>query len=125
MFTQAHKNSRIQNWLVNTAITSEVFSGSRHAAAITHKKRVVSTGINRKKTHPLMLEYGRNDESIYLHAEIDAIVKAINMHGVEFLKDCSLYVLRISRAEEIMPSKPCKGCQKAIKAFGIKNVYYT
>lgn len=125
MFVRAHKNNRIESWLINTAVSNEVFSGSRHAAAIVHKKRVVSTGTNRKKTHPLMLEYGRNDKSIFLHAEIDAIVKAINMHGVEFLKDCSLYVLRISKDEKLMPSKPCKGCQRAIKAFGIKNVYYT
>ena len=98
---------------------------SRHAAAICYKGAVLSYGVNSYKTHPMMLLYGKNEESIFLHAEIDALVRAISGYGADLLKDCSLYVLRLNKKGEVAPSCPCSGCQKAIEAFQIKKVYHT
>lgn len=117
----------IQLWerLYSEAHKADMVRSSRHSAAIVLKGQIISIGHNKYKTHPIMLKYGKNDKSIYLHAEIDAIVKAINNHGVEVLKKCHLYVLRINKMGQIDKSCPCSGCQRAIEAFQIKKVCYT
>lgn len=97
---------------------------SRHSALIVDDKgRVVSIGVNKYKTHPIMLQYQRNEESIYLHAEMDAIVKG--MRTRDSFEGCKMYILRLNKKNEICCSKPCSGCEKALKAFGFKEVYWT
>lgn len=84
------------------------------------------TGNNKYKSHPLMQEFNPDNlEKIYLHAEIDCIIRGINLFGVEWLKECSLYVLRIRKDGKIGNSKPCKGCMRAIEAFDIGEVKWT
>lgn len=73
----------------------------------------------------MMARYQPNDKRIYLHAEMDAIIRTINNHGVEILKECDLHVIRLTKGNKLGMSKPCPGCQEAIKAFGIKNVYWS
>ena len=102
---------------------------SKIAAAIVHKGEIISVGICRYKTHPLMREWGKNNESIYLHAEVDAIIKAMK-RGVP-LNKCVLYVVRVKRPSSFSDqwvdglAKPCLGCAKAIVSVGIKQVIYT
>jgi deoxycytidylate deaminase len=99
---------------------------SRHCAAILDGKKILTLGVNRYKTHPIMLKYGRNEDSIYLHAEMDAIVKYSRMWAdTSELSDCSIYVIRINKRGELMPSCPCEGCMKAIKAFEFKEVHWS
>lgn len=98
---------------------------SRHSAAIVWKGKIIGVGINKKKTHPMMIKYGDKPHKVYLHAEIDAIIHAINKHGSEILKESSLYVVRTNRKGAPMNSKPCNCCQKAIEAFGIKEVFHS
>ncbi len=73
----------------------------------------------------MMAKYTNHEHKIYLHAEISAIVKCISKYGNEILPECSLYVMRISRGNNVSLSKPCETCQKVIDAFGIKKVYWT
>lgn len=65
----------------------------------------------------------------YLHAEIDAIRKAIRRIGKDRLRDCSMYVARWKRTqtqEDVQGlAKPCKGCSKALEVYGIADVYWT
>jgi len=96
----------------------------RLAAALVHKNSIISIGINKKKTHPFMRDYGKNDEAIYLHAEIDCIVNALRHVSADDISKYSLYVLRAKKNGNGM-AKPCEGCQRAIAQFGIKDVYYT
>lgn len=105
--------------------TNDGVRSSRHAAAICYKGMVLAWGVNSYKTHPMMLLYGKNEESIFLHAEIDALIRAVASYGTDLLKDCSLYVLRLNKKGEVAQSCPCSGCQKAIEAFQIKKVYHT
>jgi deoxycytidylate deaminase len=123
-FNSIIKNENIFNLLLTQAKTSD-FTSHRHSAAIVYKKKVLSIGCNQIKTHPLMLKYQTDEHKIHLHAEIDAIIKAINLHGSEILKRCELYVLRLTGGGNVGHSKPCRGCQKAIDAFGFKGVYWT
>lgn len=123
-FNTEIKNDSIFNLLLASAETVDLKS-HRHAAAISYKGKVLSVGKNQKKTHPMMLKYQTDDHKIYLHAEIDAIIKTINAHGTDILRRCELYVLRLTGGGNVGYSKPCRGCQKAIDAFGIKKVFWS
>jgi deoxycytidylate deaminase len=101
------------------------------SAIVDSKGNIVSLGAASKKTHPLQKKYQRNPHSIYLHSEIDAIRKAVSK-DID-LSVCNLYICRI-RSWEIShkfnirgwgSAKPCEGCQRAIKDYKIKKVYYT
>lgn len=108
---EVHKATMVQN--------------SKHSAALVYRGKVISVGVNKRKTHPLQKKYSSHCEKLFLHAEVDSIVKCINKHGTEVLKKSDIYVLRLSKGGSITNSKPCSGCMKAIKAFGIRNVYWT
>lgn len=122
------KHSSIISHLKLIASDVVPVGAAKIAAAIVYKGRIISIGICSYKSHPLQRKYGRNEHSIFLHAEIDAISKAI---GRVDLSKCSLYVVRMkwdgckrtSLIEGL--AKPCEGCCKAIAAFGIRNVYWT
>ena len=87
-------------------------------AIIASGNKIISMGFNQLKTHPKATNPYR-----YLHAEIDAIIGM----PIEELKGATMYVARVgyTSRERICMSKPCKYCAAAIKAAGIKKVYYT
>jgi tRNA(Arg) A34 adenosine deaminase TadA len=95
----------------------------RMAAIIVTKESKFFIGRNQYKTHPLQARFGRNPQSIYLHAEIDAIVQAIRSQ--QDIADSSIYVARVMKNNEIALAKPCHGCLGAILYYGVKNVLYT
>lgn len=101
---------------------ADMVGNSLHCAAIVHKGNILSIGLNKKKTHPLQKKFADRPEKDCIHAEIDALVKIKHKH---ILKDCDIYVLRLTKGNRIMNSKPCAGCEKAINFYGIKNIYWT
>lgn len=90
---------------------------------ITDKKgNILSFGINSySKTHPKQLHYNKicNPTRIYLHSEIDALIKckSENAH--------TMIIARITKKGETKIAKPCEGCFNALRDNGIKKVYYT
>lgn len=104
---------------------------ARLAAAVVLRGDIISVGFNRKKTHPFQVQYQTNDKQIYLHAETDAINRALKYVNASELKKATLYVARVkyidnkSKKAIWAESKPCIGCQKAIKQYEIKNVIHT
>lgn len=105
----------------------------RHAAAIVHHGKIVSIGANRDTTHPFQHRFAVNKKAIYIHAELDAINKALKSGLAHAeLSNSSLYVLRLKYSGQDKHSlvrglsKPCtNGCQQAIAAFDIRKVFYT
>ena len=95
------------------------------AACLVKGNKIISFGVNKRKTHPLQVKYARNSESIYLHAEIDVIKNSLKEISSEVLSDCTLYIARTKKNGSEGISKPCKGCMRAIETFGIKKVVYT
>lgn len=88
----------------------------------------MSLGVCRYQTHPMQKLYGRNEESIYLHAEVDAIQNFLRRHDKRFLSSCSLYVARIKGPQGNLVdglAKPCEGCERCIKHFKINQVFFT
>jgi tRNA(Arg) A34 adenosine deaminase TadA len=114
-------------------LTTQVIpvAGAKISAFITDKNNnIISAGFNSKKTHPFQAKFGKNEFSIQLHAEIDAIKNALRTVNVDDLRKYNLYICRVKQARRGMPfitglSKPCQGCMRAIATFDIKNVFYT
>lgn len=106
------------------------FSAARIASAVVYKGKIISVGFNRRKSHPIQKKYGRNEESIFLHAEIDALVQATKILTRDEIKSSIIYVARRKHKEnqnkEVWGlAKPCEGCLKGIKDFGIQKIIYT
>lgn len=105
---------------------------TRIAACITYKSEIISVGINQLKSHPFQAKFSRHEESIFLHAETDAIKNALKHIDVDQLSKCTLYVCRVKYDEQKSKKvqmrgmcKPCEGCQRAIATFNINKVVYT
>lgn len=115
-------------------LDDERASKFKMAACIIHKSDIISIGIAKKKTHPLQAKFSRHPEANNLHAEIDAIQKAIRLVD---LSRCVLYVSRVKMFDgEMMKSpadrvngwglaRPCSGCHSAILFYKIPIVRYT
>lgn len=100
------------------------------AAAIYKNKSLIAYGFNRYKTHPVQQLYAKHPKACYIHAEIDAIIKALKRISSEDFRNCDLYVARSKKDSpkgKYVPAlaKPCIGCTRAIMAFGFKSVFYT
>lgn len=101
------------------------------AAAIVRNNRIISIGLNSRKSHPLQAKYSKNDQAIFLHAEIDAIKNALREVEVDGLERMEMYVCRVKKPKPFSKrwvwglAKPCCGCQRAIHAFGLKRVVFT
>ena len=125
IWNSVHTNEKVFSVLETRVEDAELVKSSRHAAAIVHRGRILTTGVNQEKTHPIMLKLQDNPKKVYLHAEVDAIIRAINLFGNDILQDCSIYIMRKTKTGRIASSKPCAGCQKFIDSVGIQHVYYT
>lgn len=102
------------------------------AACITVKDTPVVWGFNSMKSHPFQALHGKNSESIFWHAETNAIYNFIKRRSKEELEGSVMY---IARAKKTMPgpkgkwicglAHPCEGCMEAIEQYRIKKVIYT
>lgn len=125
------KHNKYFNILEKVAMASEPVFRQRLAALLVYKNEVISIGINKTKSHPFQRKFAKHSDAIYLHAEVDCIKNALRQYDEDIIAKSTLYVLRMKRPENDLKnfmrglSKPCEGCQRAIAAFGIKNVYYT
>jgi deoxycytidylate deaminase len=121
----------ITDMLFQMASETEVVASARFATAIVLKKRVISVGTNRKKTHPLQSKYSKNPMAICIHAENDAIIKALRGHTIDDLKKATMYIVRVKKASKSAKNmslglaRPCSGCQQSIAAYGLKHIVYS
>jgi tRNA(Arg) A34 adenosine deaminase TadA len=92
----------------------------KHAAVITRKGKFIAGAHNVTSF---------NGPAPHLHAERRAIKKARSvlnrMRPGDDLSDCEMLVIRINRNGDLLLSKPCPNCQKAIDACGIKKVEWS
>ncbi len=93
-------------------------------AIITDKRgKVLSIGKNSYvKSHPIQAKHAKKvgqENRIYLHAEIDAIIKCRNLN-----KAHKIFVSR-EKNNKIAMAKPCPICMSALESAGIKNIEWT
>lgn len=92
------------------------------ACALDKKGKVLSMRTNNYKcSHPLQKHFavlvGKPD-AIFLHAEVATLIAAKKeVH--------KLLIARIDSNGNPLPAKPCPICEKAISAFGVKEIEYT
>lgn len=125
-----NRHERTLQLLERVALDTVPDFQARVAAAVVYKNEVISFGVNRKVSHPFQKRFAKHEDAIWLHAETDALQKAIKMRGADFMSRCSLYVLRMKcdtdRTTMIRGlAKPCVGCSRAIATFKVKRVFYT
>lgn len=125
------KHHKYISILSKMAIAVEPVRQARIAACLVHRNEIVSFGINQMKTHPFQAQFGKNKDSIFLHAETDCIKNALREIDVDELSRCTLYICRMKYQTHEKKrfvyglAKPCPGCERAIATFNIKSVYYT
>lgn len=85
----------------------------RLGAIVLNKRKVVSKGFNKKKSHPKV--YSR-----CIHAETDALLSIKKQKPID-----SILVVRLRKDGNLSCAKPCFHCQKKIKEMGLKKVYYS
>lgn len=111
------------------AMCNEKISGARICAILAIRSKVISFGNNQYKSHPLQASFSKNDDAIFLHAEIDSIRHALRFISVDDLKKTTLYIARVKEDKKRnivwALAKPCKGCMAAIESFDIGRVVYT
>lgn len=108
---------------VGAALSNPVEGLPRMAAILVTRSGNAYTGYNSRKTHPLAKRFGRNDQAICIHAEIDAIRRAVA--AGDDLRGSRMWVARVFRDGRPALAKPCIGCQRAIVSFGIVEVEWT
>lgn len=97
-----------------------------HIKAMIFDKRgkVLSVGENDYlKSHPYMKELAEKQGmpyKIFLHAEVAAILKCHDL-----TKAHRILVTRVSKAGKLQLAKPCRICQSAIAAAGIKIIEHS
>ena len=93
------------------------------AVAYDKRGRIISIGHNSYiKTHPLQASIAASvgkQHKIYLHAEIDAIIRAKGQHIHK------LFISRIGKSNQYLNAKPCSICAKAISLYGITHIEHT
>jgi len=123
--------NKIFDLLTEVAIATPPMASAKISAAIVYKGRIISIGTNSTKTSPFQKMFSHHGEAIHLHAETSAIKNALRNIDESDLSKCSIFVCRVKKINNHSNnwiwgiSKPCKGCQRAIATFNIKNVYYT
>ena len=112
------------------------FPDFKLGAVLVYKHKILSYGANSTKTHPRQCYFngfrnfreGSGPIRHSLHAEMSAILSVPYIIGknVNWSK-VKIYIYRISKGHPSKRglSKPCAGCERAIRDLGIKHVYYT
>lgn len=131
MSLRSPRDEKFLNLLAQLAITVEPVRKARMASCLVRRNEIVAFGVNKLKSHPFQAKFSKNEDSIYLHAEIDCIKNALRAISIDELRDCTLYIARMkyesTHRRHMIPglARPCIGCQSAIQAFDIKKVIYT
>jgi deoxycytidylate deaminase len=94
------------------------------ATCYDKRGRILSYGENSySKSHPMMkqlsLELLGHSERIYLHAEVQALLRAGDK------KVHRLVVQRFDSEGKPALAKPCPICRKALELYGVKELCYT
>ena len=89
--------------------------------------RIISSGCNSTKTHPLQKQLNRErfevDSVHSIHAEVSALLPLMK-EDIDFSK-VEVYTHRNYANGKIAMARPCPSCMKLIKDLGIKKIHYT
>lgn len=93
-------------------------SSYRLGAVLFKNRKLLKTGRNSFKTHPLLKEYS---PYAHRHAETDAIIR----YGLDNCIGLSILVVRIKKDGSLGLAKPCNVCLALSREAGIHKIYYS
>ena len=104
----------------------------RHFSFIVYKNRLIATGLNCNKTHPLNLrnrkisritgeDYSNQKQTC---SELNAILKLKRLTNIDTRK-CTLINLRYDRNDHKALAKPCMSCTSLLKYHNFKQVIWS
>ena len=122
----------VDEHLVELAVNEPLNTGPvKVAAALIYRGRILATGTNQYKTHPLMMTRGYREDQNWRHAEVDCILNGLRVMTKEQMTRCELRVVRAKRPSHdskewiLGLAKPCPGCSQVIRNYGINRVTWT
>lgn len=103
-----------------------------HFSFILYKKKIVSIGMNKSKTHPTNLKNRKiskrtgEDISEQKHtcSELSAIHKLKKLTNIQTEK-CVLINLRYDRNYRVAVAKPCMSCESLLRFFSFKKIFWS
>ena len=95
---------------------------TKHFSFLVKRRNIVGFGYNKTwTTHPIAMQYGYRFDS--LHSELDCI---LSFNGaIRELYKYTLVNIRFMADGTLGMSKPCRICQRLLKNYGIRDVFYT
>lgn len=104
----------------------------RHFSFILYKGRLIATGTNRPKTHPLNLinrkvskitgdDYSDQKQTC---SELNAILKLKRLTNID-TKKCTLINIRYDRNDNIALARPCMSCENLLRYHNFKNILWS
>lgn len=102
-----------------TTLSATSTCSRRHAAILVRGSKVVAVGVNTERNDARFLETKKNAS---VHAEVACLSRA---RKVGNLTGAVLYIARTTRDGQPKNSKPCGECVAAIKAAGVRKIFYT
>lgn len=130
MFLRRDENILSILKVLSETYTPEVKNFRICACLADSKGNIISFGFPRRKSHPLQKSLSNNENKLYLHAEVDCLLRGMKKVPKEQRADLSLYLHR----SKIIPGetkwsnglcKPCESCNKLIKVFNIRKVLFS
>lgn len=113
---------------LNIARSRSVWHRCRHISFIFKGSRILSVGVNSKKTHPLNSLYsyvGRFGEDISSFVGTHSEMKAVLNSDRHFSRGMKFVNLRLNRNMEFDSSRPCLGCEQMLSRLGFSEVFHT
>ena len=113
------------NLAIEAAITNPIIKLPKMAAVLITPEGDIFLGRNQLKSHPLQAAWGARNgrpKSIFLHAEIDAVIKALKQ-GMKEID--SIYVARVNRSGVPNVARPCPVCFACLVSFNVKDIQWT
>lgn len=98
-------------------------------AVLVYKNRIIATGANTDKGHPIQTKYNKYREftdghdctTFGLHAEMKAMIDICDM-DIDFRR-VEMYVYRLNSLDQIGNCRPCPSCQAMMKRLGIYKIH--
>lgn len=107
------------------------FKRFKLGAVIFTNKKILVGGSNANKTSPIQSRYNifRKSRPIDVksccHAEMSALVRLKRLYPKLSGEQLSILVYRETAVGEYAMARPCPACEKALRDYGIKHIYYT
>ena len=106
---------------------------SKHGAVLIHRNKILSVSHNippkNSKQYTEDKKYDKYGQRRLFtegsHAEVSVIRKFLERYPQSWLKNCHMIVIRVNNSDKLLNSKPCNHCEKYIKKYNIRNIYFS